>query len=58
MKVFGNKFFHELSFSLEGLLFLNSSPAEFKEVKNCINMETGRTNIKKKKTAILIAALH
>ena len=57
MKIFGNKFYHELSFSSEGLLFLNCSPADFKEVKNCINMVAGR-KIKKKETAILIATLH
>ena len=57
MNIFGNKFYHELSFSSEGLLFLNCSPAEFKEVKNCINMVAGRTN-KKEKTTILLATLH
>ena len=57
MKIFGNKFYHELSVSSEGLLFLNWSLAEFKEVKNCINIVIGRTN-KKEKTAILIATLH
>ena len=33
-KIFGNKIYHELSFPSEGLLFLNFSPAELKEVKN------------------------
>ena len=51
-KNFGKKFYHELSFSSEGLLSLNCSPAEFKEVKNYINMVAGRLIKKRKKTAI------
>ena len=45
---FDNKFHHKLSVSSEGLLFLNCSPAGFREVKNCINMVSGRTNKKRK----------
>ena len=58
MKIFGNKLYHELSSSSEGLLLQNYSPAEFKDVKNCINMVARRTNKKKKKPAILAATLH
>ena len=40
-------FYHELNFPLDGLLFLNCSPAKFKEVKYCSDMVAGRTNKKK-----------
>ena len=46
MKIFCNKLYHELSFSSEGLLFLNYSSADVKEVENCIKMVAGRTNKK------------
>ena len=46
-------FYHELNFPLDGLLFLNCSPAKFKEVKYCSDMVAGRTNKKKKQKAVL-----
>ena len=44
---FGDNFWQQ-RFSSEGRFFLNFSPTAFKEVKNCINMVTGRINKKSK----------
>ena len=38
MRIIGKNFYSKLNFSSEGLLFLNCSPADFKEVKHFMNM--------------------